>query len=258
MKLRVACAGFSLTELSMVLAIVGLLLGGLMYTMLAQVEQRGAVETQQRLEMAREYVLAFAIAKLRLPCPARDDSGGDETINAQGECKDLKGAENYYAGLLPARAIGLQPVDAQGYAIDAWGNRIRYAVAKTVTGCAGTATLPHFTHAANLKANGITCQPSDLLVCKSAAGISATSCGPASNVLTNQNVVVAIVWSAGKNFAVAGAYGADESANLNPDAVFVSHPPAPAGAAGGAFDDVLVWIPVGVLYARLIAAGILP
>jgi hypothetical protein len=40
--------------------------------------------------------------------------------------------------------------------------------------------------------------------------------------------------------------------------VFVSHPPAPASAAGGEFDDSMVWIPVGLLYSRLISAGLLP
>lgn len=258
MTRRRACGGFSLTELAIVLAIVGILLGGLMYTLLAQVEQRGLGETQQRLETAREAVLAYAIVNGRLPCPARADSLGDETRNSLGECKDGKGIENYYAGLLPARALGYQPVDAEGYAVDAWGNRLRLAVAKTVTGCAGPAAQPHFTHAANLKTNGITCQPGDLLVCKSAAGVSATSCGASANALTNQNVVAAIVWSAGKSFAAAPASGADESANLDGDAVFVSRPPSPAGAPGGAFDDLLVWIPAAVVYSRLIAAGVLP
>ena len=165
-------------------------------------------------------------------------------------------------GLLPARALGFQPVDAEGFAIDAWGNRIRYAVEKFVTGCSGSSTLPHFTFATNLKANGITCQPRDLLVCKSATGVSgaagATNCGAAANVLTNQNLLAAVVYSVGKNFAATGAGGIDEAANTDGDAVFVSHVPTPAGAANGEFDDQVTWIAVGELYARLIAAGVVP
>jgi len=246
--------GFTLTELAVVLAIIGVLLGGLLYTLLAQLDQRSWSDTEQRLDGAREAVLGFATVNGRLPCPARADSLADEVRTATGECRD-GGGETYYSGLLPARAIGYQPVDAQGYAVDAWGNRLRYAVAKTITGCAvASPALPHFTHAANLKSNGITCQPGDLLVCKSAAGASAASCGPAGNVLTNQNVVVAIVWSPGKS---PSAGGADESANLNGDAVFISRPPSPGGA-GGPFDDMLAWIPIGTFYGRLIAAGVLP
>ena len=40
--------------------------------------------------------------------------------------------------------------------------------------------------------------------------------------------------------------------------VFVSRTPAPAGAAGGEFDDQMVVDPGGELYGRLIAAGVLP
>ena len=254
MKRLVAARGFSLTELAIVLAIVGVLLGGLMYTLLAQHEQQAWNETQQRLEAAREAVLGFAVSNGRLPCPARTGAHADEVRDAQGECRDGAG-EIYYSGFLPARAIGHQPVDADGFAVDAWGNRMRYAVAKSVTGCAASPTLPHFTHAINLKANGVTCQPSDLVVCKSATGATGTTCGPSSNVLTNQNVVAAIVWSTGK---AASAGGADEGANLNGDAVFISRPPSPSGASGGAFDHMLVWIPSGVFYGRLISAGVLP
>jgi len=267
--LRVAC-GFTLTEVAIVVGIVALLLGGLTASLSAQLEQSQFEETRRRLEQARSLLFAFAIVQGRMPCPARSSSLGDEVRNAAGQCTDGI-AEDYYGGmlvggtiggLLPARAIGFQPIDAEGFAIDAWGNRIRYAVEKFVTGCAGPSTLPHFTHAANLKANGITCQPRDLLLCKSANGVSglagATNCGAGANVLTNQNVVLAVVFSVGKNFASTGAAGIDEAANANGDAVFVSRAPTPAGAVNGEFDDQLAWIAVGELYARLIAAGVLP
>jgi prepilin-type N-terminal cleavage/methylation domain-containing protein len=263
-------AGFTLVEVAIAVAIVGLLLGSLTYTLSAQVEQAGFDETRRRLEQAKSLLLAFAIVHGRLPCPARSTSFADEVRNAAGQCTDGT-TEDYYGGtlaggviggLLPARAIGFQPVDADGFAMDAWGNRIRYAVEKFVTGCSGPSALPHFTSGTNLKANGITCQPRDLLVCKSATGVSgtvgATNCGAAANALTNQNVLAALLYSPGRNHAASGASGMDEAANANGDAVFVSHSPAPAGAAGGEFDDQIAWIAVGELYARLIAAGVLP
>jgi prepilin-type N-terminal cleavage/methylation domain-containing protein len=262
--------GFTLVEVAIVVAIVALLLGSLTYTLSAQVEQAGIEETRRRLEQAKSLLLAFAIVHGRLPCPARSTSFADEVRNASVQCTDGS-AEDYYGGtlaggvsggLLPARAIGFQPVDAEGFALDAWGNRIRYAVEKSVIGCSGPSVLPHFTSGTNLKANGITCQPRDLLVCKSAAGVSgiagATNCGAAANALTNQNVVAALVYSAGRNHAATGGASIDEAANANGDAVFVSHAPTPAGAANGEFDDLVTWIAVGELYARLIAAGVLP
>lgn len=262
--------GFTLTEVAIVVAIVALLLGSLMYTLSAQVEQSNFEETRRRLDQAKALLLAYAIVQGRLPCPARSTSLGDEVRAATGQCTDGV-VEDYYGGtlaggvtggLLPARAIGFQQQDAAGFAVDAWGNRIRYAVEKFVAGCSGSSTLPHFTFATNLKTNGITCQPRDLLVCKSATGVSgvagATNCGAAANVLTNQNLLVAVVYSVGKNFASVIAGGIDEAANTNGDAVFVSHTPTPPGAANGEFDDQVAWIAVGELYARLISAGVVP
>jgi len=253
-----ALRGFSLAEMAVVLAIIALLLGSTMHTLSAQLEQRDEARTVRHLEDARELLLAFAIVNGRLPCPARETTGGDELRDASGTCRDAVGNDDYYRGLLPARALGLREVDAQGFARDAWGNRIRYAVAKSVIGCSGTPRLPHFTSAPNLKTNGITCQPADLLLCRSATGISASSCGAAANSLTNQNLVVALLLSPGKNAAVSRIGGSDEAANADGDPVFVAHPPAPSGAVGGEFDDRLAWVTVGELYGRLIAAGLLP
>jgi hypothetical protein len=152
-------------------------------------------------------------------------------------------------------------VDSSGFAIDAWGNRIRYAVAKTITGCSGSSTTPHFVNATNLKTNGISCQPSDLLICKSATGITAAACGSAANQIMTQNLVTAIIFSTGKNGATGGT-GADEAANLdgagNANPIFVFHTPTPNTAANGEFDDQFTWITVGELYGKLIGAGVLP
>ncbi|OGA70655.1 MAG: hypothetical protein A3G81_17800 [Betaproteobacteria bacterium RIFCSPLOWO2_12_FULL_65_14] len=262
--------GFTLVELAVVLAIVTFLLGSLMFTLSAQVDQRNFNETRRRLEHARELLLAFAIANGRLPCPARSTSAGAEVRDAgTGECK-VGGIEDYYGGtlagsvvggLLPAVTIGYPQVDSSGFAIDAWQYRIRYAVAKNITACSGTSTTPHFVHATNLKSNGITCKPSDLLLCKSATGITASSCGSAGNQITTQNLVAAIVFSTGKNTATGGT-GLDEAANLNgggnADPVFVFHTPTPSEAANGEFDDHFAWISVGELYGKLISAGLLP
>jgi type II secretory pathway pseudopilin PulG len=269
---RANARGFTLVELAVVFSIVALLLGSLMYTLSAQVEQRNFEDTRRRIEQARELVLSFAIVNGRLPCPARANSAGVEVRNAvTGECKDGANVEDYYGGnpggvvggLLPAATIGFQPVDGAGFALDAWQNRIRYAVAKSVAGgtCAGAFTNPHFVNAANMKGNGIACQPGDLLVCRSATGIPvppATTCGGAANQIMTTGLVVAIVFSTGPNGATTGGTGADEAVNLNGDPIFVSHPPVPLAAANGEFDDQFTWITVGELYGRLIAAGQLP
>jgi prepilin-type N-terminal cleavage/methylation domain-containing protein len=278
--------GFTLTELAVVMTIVAFLLAGLMYTLSAQTDQRNFEETRRRLDLAKDLLLTYAVVNGRLPCPARSVNtttpvtvAGDEVRNAASQCSGDWGAgavEDYYGGtnggvtlgLLPARTIGFQPVDAAGFAIDAWGNRIRYAVAKTKTNCvpplAPTVLLdPHFVSASNMKNNGLACQPNDLLICKSSLNITATTCGvtvPAgANQLMTASLVVAIVYSTGKNGGTpSGGTGADEAANLNGDPVFVYHGQTPSDFLYGEFDDQMNWITVGELYGRLVAAGVMP
>ena len=281
--------GFTLVELAVVMAIVGLLLGGLMFTLSAQTEQRNFEETRRRLDQARELLLAFAVSNGRLPCPARTAStttpatapGAEVRDSATGDCTG-DSVSDYYGGLiatgvtgglLPARTIGYQQVSAAGFAVDAWQNPIRYAVARTNTNCAVSppANTRLFTHKNNLRTYGLSCQPNDLLVCKSSTGISSTTCGTAfgtsgENQITTSDLIVAIVFSTGKNGATVLGSGADERANLNItsggaasiDPVFVSHAPTPSEATNGEFDDQFTWITVGEFYGKLISGGVLP
>jgi prepilin-type N-terminal cleavage/methylation domain-containing protein len=245
--------GFTLTELAVVFTIISLLLAAGMYTLSAQTDQRNFEETRRRVEAARELLLAFAVVNGRLPCPAIASSGGQESLSGAN-------CSSPYGGFLPARTIGFQIMDAGGNAVDVWGSAIRYAVsshAVALSGCAGTSTQPHFTNATNLRTNGITCQPNDLVICRqSPAVVTATTCD-ASTSVTNQNLVVALVFSVGKNGATGGT-GTNEARNLDNNALFVSRTLDPATAAGGAFDDQMTWITVGELYSKLISAGLLP
>lgn len=273
--------GFSLIELAVVMAIVALLLGTVMVTLSAQTEQRNVEDTRRRLDQARELLLTYALVKGRLPCPARYTSSASHSQGVESFCTSAAtsssstcaGSEttieqshgtcsNHFDGYLPAATIGYQQTDSDGFAVDAWGNRIRYAVARTNVNCSGATTPPNafttmFTSKTNLQGYGITCQPDDLLVCRSATGITATTCGGAANQIMSQSLVVALVLSTGKNGATGGG-GIDEAANTNGDRVFVWHTPTPSTAANGEFDDLILWIPVGELYGRLVSAGVLP
>ena len=237
--------GFSLIEAAVVLAIVGLLLSSTLFTLTAQVESRQRGDTQRRLDDARELLLSFALVNGRLPCPAT--TSGEEAGGGAAPCATS------YGGFLPARTIGFQPVDAEGFALDAWGNRIRYAVSATQWGSAPA----RFTrqHAASAPWS-MGQKPADLVVCSVAPAVaSATACDPGTST-TNQNTVVAIVFSTGRN--AGPARGASEARNLDANALFVSRASDPPGAPGGEFDDLLAWIPVGLLYGRMVSAGVLP
>lgn len=274
MQLRSRQSGFTLTEVAIAFFIIALLLGGAIMTLQAQTEQRNFEEAQRRLNSAAEAILSFALVNRRLPCPARfvdaaTHSAGREsfcvnstnfpcggaptdhttTVQTHGNCSV------YYNGFVPAAAIGAAPVDSLGFALDPWGNRLRYAIARTHTNCpapAPAASTRILTSQANLKSSGIGCLPGDLDVCTSSA---------CATRAVSQNTAAFIVFSTGKN----GAFPLpplparpNENENLDNDAVFVMRTPDSATAAGGEFDDLMVVVPVGQVYSRLIQAGILP
>jgi type II secretory pathway pseudopilin PulG len=261
--------GFTLTELAVVFTIVALMLASSMYMLSAQNEARNIADTQRRLEDARDLLIGFAIVNGRLPCPASGTSNGDEQPSGGGVCA------NGYNGWLPARALGYTPIDSSGYALDVWGNRIRYAV--SINSSIGANPDYTFTTASGIKNNfSSNPVPNDLLICAnvgsagSSTSTSTPSCGTSADTLpaTNQNVVVAVVWSQGKNVTTAsfggvvGQASSDEAMNNKTAAnsvhgVFVSHAPRPFSATN-AFDDQVVWIPVSLLYSKMLAAGVLP
>jgi prepilin-type N-terminal cleavage/methylation domain-containing protein len=120
--------GFTLVEMAIVLVILGFVLGALLLPLQAQRQQIAQVQTENTLENAKRALMGFAQSRGRLPCPATAASNGMElplggTTVAIPLC-------NQQAGFLPAATLGIQPADAQGFALDAWNNRIMYAVAQ--------------------------------------------------------------------------------------------------------------------------------
>jgi prepilin-type N-terminal cleavage/methylation domain-containing protein len=241
-------AGFSLTELAVVLVIVALLIGGMLLPLTTQYDLRYVAETQKTLSNIREALLGYAAANGRLPCPASAASNGVESFAAGGDASNGN-CSNFYDGFLPAVTLGISPTDQNGYALDAWSQRIRYAVYTdgtnhylTRTDGIKTATM------ASISAG------SAIAVCATATGIAAASCNTAQPLTTN---APAVFFSLGKNAATGGT-GTDEAANLNNDAVFIYHDPTPSSVANGEFDDIVSWLSLNILYNRMIAAGKLP
>ena len=237
--------GFTLVEIAVVMLVIALLLGGLLVPLSAQVELRRTSDTQKYLDEIRETLIGFAVSNGRLPCPATAASAGVESPSGGGACT------NNYNGFVPAVTLGLAVVDDQGFAVDPWGNRIRYAV----TNANGNA----FTTVSGMSTTGLGTLAPNLLICSTATGISATSCA-AGTALTSG--VPAIIYSTGKNGGYGGT-GVDEAANpnansANNDRVFVSHTPTTSSATNGEFDDIVTWLSPNVLYNRMIAAGRLP
>ncbi len=263
--------GFTLIELAIALFIITLVLGSLLVPLTTQIAQRKTSDTQKTLEEIKDALVGFAVSNGRLPCPASATSNGVEsfcTSGGMGACGlELPVPPNNppahgrcvspYDGFAPAITLGLAATDAQGYAIDAWGTRIRYAVttANLITG------VPQydFTAPNGMRSRGMAVLAPDLHVCARSTGITATACGTATDDLTGSTTVSwapAVIYSLGLNAAATA--GADEAANLNGDQVFVSRVRSDPGTVSGEFDDIVTWLSKNVLYSRMVSAGQLP
>jgi type II secretory pathway pseudopilin PulG len=252
-------AGFTVLELAVALLVLTLVFGGLATPIQTQVESRKIDRTQQTLHKARIALLAFAATRGYFPCPADSLSAGrepDTTDHGTGTCPS-------YYGFLPAATLGLDDIDAQGYAIDGWGgiaNRIRYAVINQSVG--GATNSNAFTRTNGMRAAGIAALADSAIslfhVCSSGRGIvGISSCGTAVTLVSTAPVML---WSVGPNGATGGT-SIDEAQNPNPnggsaDRIFVSR--VRSSTAGDEFDDIVAWIPMTVVVSSLIAAGQLP
>lgn len=234
--------GFTLIEMAIVLLIITLLLSALLVPLGTQVEQRKIAETQKTLEEIKEALFGFAIANGRLPCPASAASGVESPTG--GVCDP-------WNGFVPAITLSISPTDNQGFAIDGWGQRIRYAVTTSNTSAVTTGD------GIRSLSLGMGEFSPDLHVCASSTGVTAGACGPVVNTNTLTASAPAVIYSLGTNWATGGT-GADEAENLDADKVFISHVPSSATAPNGEFDDIVVWLSPNILFSRMLAAGKLP
>ena len=249
LKKHIKQQGFSLVEMAIVLVILGFVLGALLLPLQAQRQSAAQGQTENTLANAKQALLGFAQSQGRLPCPATLVSNGAELPLGGGVCTQQ-------AGFLPAATLGIQPTDAQGFALDAWNNRIMYAVAQSSAG--GLAT-PDYTTTNDMNTVGIATLTPELRVCSTSTGVTAIACSggaPEANYLINNAVVV--IYSLGSTGALASG-GADENGNPAASAtskkVFVSHDITATGAPNGEFDHLVTWISPYVLYNAMIQAG---
>lgn len=274
--------GFTLIELAIVLVIITILIGGLVAPLSAQIQSRRIAETQKTLEEAREAVIGYAMGNTfpgtcsctysggvlassscsaALPCPATDPTGtGTLTQNYSRHflpCPDTDndGKENRGLAGNPdacTAAVGLFPwVTLATADQDAWGNRIRYAVAEDLANSAiGFFTQPVPAGAWNqVVTSTAQCNPLNVDV---AADVPVVLLSHGPNGRGARNISIP---EGSATPAAPATTGADELQNLGSlqnscsARSFVSTTPTDA------FDDLLAWVSFPQLIGRACPSG---
>lgn len=245
-------SGFTLVEMAIVLVIIGLLLGGLLMPLSAQVEQRRISETQKALDEIKEALIGFAIVNGRLPCPAPATTATGAVGAGLEPIPIIAGGCTSAAGVLPWATLGVSETDA-------WGNRYTYRVTTEFT-----RTIPQAAFAScaapppsnpTLAAFAL-CSLGDMTILNTGGGSTLSASVPA------------VVISHGKNGN--GAYypqgtqlplGADvdeldnqltAAGTATANTLFISKTPT------STFDDLTVWLSSPILFNRMVTAGKLP
>lgn len=219
--------GFSLLEMSIVLLIMGLLLGSLLQPFGATLTEKKRRQTEAQLYSIREAIVGYAAANHRLPCPLT------ASASPMGDC-------SVEHGYVPSAVLGIDGrFDDDGFLIDSWGAPVRYSVSNADADDNGS---PDFTTANEMQSVGIQLLQPEFEVCD-----NASTCDP-----LRANQIPVVIYSVGQ----VSSGSADESENLDADSRFVSRGVDTVGA--DQFDDIVVWLSENILYSRLIQAGVLP
>jgi hypothetical protein len=123
--------GFTLVELTLVLFIITLLLGGLLVPLATKLEQEGRDRTSLMLDEIKETLLGYAVINGRLPCPDCPDGtvGGCAAVPA-AERNDGLGDWSGAVGTRTCRTVvgNLPWVELQVQEFDAWNWHFTYQV----------------------------------------------------------------------------------------------------------------------------------
>ncbi len=260
-------AGFTLLELTLVLFIIALMLGGLLTPLATRMEQEGRKSTQRMLQDIRASLLGYTVINGHLPCPDCPNStitAGCATVNNAAPTRIGDGIEDGMddsrstvrargafaacateTGLLPWVTLGTPEKDA-------WGQPFAYGVdedfADDLDGQTGASCT-----AATASAG--------ISFCLSSAGNMTINDATGADVAQQ---IPALAFSFGANGpgtasrVANGSISAAELDNWWADADKRFAADDYVGAAGSEFDDIMIWIATPALIYRMISAEQLP
>lgn len=127
--------GFTLIEMSMVIAVIGLMVGGGLTAIAPIIEKSRENQTTATMDQIEAALVLYAIQNNRLPCAADGSQTNTSAtyglevqpssgIDGTGQCATnlINSAGAYKNAVIPWRTLGMD----ESYSIDGWGNRISY------------------------------------------------------------------------------------------------------------------------------------
>lgn len=131
--------GYTLLEIALVLAVLGILLGGALTVFTQVSDAQKAEETQEKLAQIDQALKRFFAVNRYLPCPGDATLADDDAVGAE-VFGDTDPTAAVVMGCLPPQG-GLEPIGAlpvltlglpPEFMYDAWGRRISYQLTPTL------------------------------------------------------------------------------------------------------------------------------
>lgn len=219
-RMRQRERGFTLLEMAIVLAIVGLLIGMAVPLLGQMMTSTRSKATRSHLETIEQALVIYVRNTGRLPCPGDPSAStlGDESNN----CNSSKKAD----GIVPFRTLGLQQTVAE----DGYGHYFTYHVA---TSFASSSLSTDITTGFCTQTSGLTVNDGN--------GTSVAST-PIAYILVSPGENGYGRYSPPSNKRVdTSSEGNFEAENANDDTTFVDTTPIASGVTNGPFDDVVAW-----------------
>lgn len=257
-----AMRGFTLIELAVVIAIVGLLLGGLLIPLATQMDAKRVRSTQDSLDEIKQAIYGYVVSSnpmpgalnpqitSRLPCPdCMESTDGDCNVLPADDIGD--GEEDYfnpglgftgcasYEGYVPWVSLGVGQFDS-------WNRNFRYRVTDDFADAVADPDCGSVRVSIGL------CTQGDLDVQESV--------GEGSDRIAED--MAAVILSLGEE---ASKTLCSQAADPSPDqeenvdcnnSIFVSN--TRVEQAGNEFDDVVIWVSPNIIKLKLLEANILP
>jgi prepilin-type N-terminal cleavage/methylation domain-containing protein len=138
-RFRRDASGFTMIELAIVLAVIGLLMGSGLLAIAPILENAKRKATNERLSRIEDALVLFAIRNSRLPCAAdgslastNANYGLAQPTTATATCTITTGT-----AVIPWRTLGLE----ENLSVDGWNNRFSYQVTNGGTTLTNTNTM---------------------------------------------------------------------------------------------------------------------